>query len=171
MKSTKYFLIIPFILIIFSFMGCEQQPDINKIKSQVNSLNDIMSKAIMENDHETTLKLFTEDAISMPSYQPLMKGIEAIKKNSEMQKDMPMDMKEFVLNSTDVWTGGNLVVDIGTYKLSMGMPNAPGGVFDDHGKYMTIYEIQKDGSLLIKADTWNTDLNPWMMMQHEKEEK
>jgi hypothetical protein len=37
--------------------------------------------------------------------------------------------------------------------------------FNDVGKYMTVYEIQEDGSLKIKAETWNTDLNPWAAME------
>jgi hypothetical protein len=68
------------------------------------------------------------------------------------------------LTSTDIWQSGNLVVDIGTYSFSMDMPQMPGGIFKDQGKYITIYEVQSDGSLLIKADTWNTDNNPWIQM-------
>jgi ketosteroid isomerase-like protein len=32
---------------------------------------------------------------------------------------------------------------------------------NDAGKYVTIWEKQKDGSLKIKIETWNTDSNPW----------
>jgi hypothetical protein len=42
----------------------------------------------------------------------------------------------------------------------------------DNGKYLTLFEIQQDGSLLIKVDTWNTDLNPWeAMMANQEEDK
>ena len=57
--------------------------------------------------------------------------------------------------------------------MSMNWPDAPGGVWSDKGKYLTLYEIQEDGSLLMKADTWNTDNNPWEDMaaaQAETEE-
>ena len=30
-----------------------------------------------------------------------------------------------------------------------------------------LWEVQDDGSYKIKADTWNTDTNPWMEMQKE----
>ncbi len=32
--------------------------------------------------------------------------------------------------------------------------------WNDHGKYMTIWEMQDDGSLKVKVETWNTDVNP-----------
>ena len=157
------------ILLATSFIGCEQQYDIENLKTDVTLINDQITKAMLENDHESSFKFYTEDAISLPSYQPMIKGLEAIKAQSEKQKEMPMDMRTFSLNTTDVWVSGNFVVEIGTYNLTMGMPDAPGGEIADQGKYLTLFEIQKDGSLLIKADTWNTDYNPWeAMMNHEE---
>jgi hypothetical protein len=92
----------------------------------------------------------------------MMKGMEAFKENIKNQP--PMEMKSFTITSTDILVSGNFVVDIGTYDIVMNMPEMPTGEMPDKGKYLTLYEIQKDGSLLIKADTWNTDFNPWEMM-------
>lgn len=150
------------VISIFITFGCQQQPNMEKITAQVNEMNNLMTKTIMENDSETILEYYTDDAISMPSYQPMMKGMEAFKDHSKNQP--PMDMKKFTLTSTDIFVSGNFVVDIGTYDLIIKMPEVPGGEMPDKGKYLTLYEIQKDGSLLIKVDTWNTDTNPWEMM-------
>jgi hypothetical protein len=48
--------------------------------------------------------------------------------------------------------GGNLITEIGTYKISGSMPGMDKSM-DDHGKYLTIREKQKDGSLKIKVET------------------
>jgi ketosteroid isomerase-like protein len=40
---------------------------------------------------------------------------------------------------------------------------------DDHGKYLTIWEKQKDGSLKIKIETWNSDVDPTSMMNMAKQ--
>jgi ketosteroid isomerase-like protein len=153
-----------FIISAFFLFGCQPQHDLNKIKTQVQELNDALVVAMLANDSEAAIKHYTQDAISLPSYQPMIKGLEAIKSASQNQP--PMNMSEFVLTTTDVLVSGNFVVDIGTYSLKMDMPEAPGGEVTDNGKYLTLFEIQKDGSLLIKADTWNTDMNPWEAMQH-----
>jgi len=134
------------------------------LKTEVNSFNEEMVKMVLNNDNEAMLKLYVDDAISLPSYQPMIKGMEALKKSTENQPEM--NMKTFNINSTDVWVSGNFVVDIGTYDLTMDMPEM--GEIMDKGKYLNLFEIQKDGSLKIKADTWNTDMNPWEeMMKHE----
>lgn len=167
MKDITKVLFFSFLFLLILSIGCQEQPDLEKIKADVNSLNDQMTKAILEGDHQTTLNMFTEDAISLPSYEPMIKGLTAIKEHSEKQREMPMNMKAFTLTSTDVWVSGKFVVDIGTYSLTMEMPEMPGGEFMDHGKYLTLFEIQTDGSLKMKAETWNTDTNPWeMMMEH-----
>jgi hypothetical protein len=41
----------------------------------------------------------------------------------------------------------------------------------DNGKYITIWEMQKDGSIKIKVETWNTDHNPWEEMQQMNQEE
>ena len=166
--SRKHF-ILPMIFSVSLFFGCQQEHDLDKIKSQVNIINDELTKIMLANDSEAVLKLYTDDAISLPSYEPMIKGMEALKAQTEKQKEMPMKMKSFSLTSTDVWASGKFVVDIGTYDLVIDMPEMPGGEMKDHGKYLTLFEIQKDGSLLMKAETWNTDTNPWEdMMKHQE---
>ena len=56
-----------------------------------------------------------------------------------------------------------MITEIGTYKISMTMPNMDKPM-EDHGKYLTIWEKQKDGSLKVKVETWNSDVDPMSMM-------
>ena len=154
-------LLLIFLVSIYAFIGCQQQHDLEKIKSQVDEINNKMVTAILENNQEPLFEMYMEDAISMPSYQPMVKGLEAMK---EMGKDQPpMNMKKFTLATEEIFVSGNFVIDIGTYDLVIDMGPEQGEV-PDKGKYLTLFEIQKDGNLLIKADTWNTDFNPWEMM-------
>jgi ketosteroid isomerase-like protein len=157
------------LLVVGFLLGCSQQNVVKQfsseeLKTEINSLNNTIAKAVMEGNYELTTNMYKEDCISLPSYQPMLRGKAAIIKQAEMEKQNAMKMENFVLTSTDIWQNGNLVVDVGTYSFSMDMPQMPGGVFKDQGKYITIYEVQADGTLLIKADTWNTDTNPWMQM-------
>jgi ketosteroid isomerase-like protein len=164
MKVLPKLSLLSLSLIFLLSIGCQQQHDMEKITVQVNEINDLMTKSMLDNDSEAMLKLYTDDAISMPSYQPMMKGMEAFKENIKNQ--LPMEMKSFTITSTDILVSGNFVVDIGTYDLVMKMAD---GEVPDKGKYLTLFEIQKDGSLLIKVETWNTDFNPWeMMMEHQE---
>ncbi|MCB0732396.1 MAG: hypothetical protein KDC88_15330 [Ignavibacteriae bacterium] len=164
MKSIIY------VFVTILIIGCSQGQDAVKqftqdaLKAEIVKMNDLSRKAMLSGDFESTLQNYTKDAISLPDYQPMAKGIEALKKNVEMQKQNPMSFTKFELTSTDFWQTSNQVVDIGTYDMSMPMPQMPGGEYTDQGKYLNIYEIQIDGSLLIKVETWNSDVNPWMQM-------
>ena len=138
-----------------------KQLSTDELKAQVENLNNISAQAMMDGNYEATLVNYTNDAISIPSYQPMVRGMEGLKKQAEMAKQNPMKMKNFVLTSTEVWQTGNEVIDIGTYSFDMDMPQ---GTLTDKGKYLTVYEIQSDGSLKIKAEIWNSDINPWREM-------
>jgi ketosteroid isomerase-like protein len=76
-----------------------------------------------------------------------------------------MKMTAFKSTVTDIMQSGNFIVDIGTYEITMTMPQMGGMPWTDKGKYMTIWEKQDDGTLKIKVETWNTDVNPWEEIQ------
>jgi ketosteroid isomerase-like protein len=99
----------------------------------------------------------------------MMKGIDACKKSSQEMMESGMKMTAFKSTVTDVMQDGNTVVDIGTYEITMMLPQMGDQPWSDHGKYMTIWEMQEDGSLKVKVETWNTDVNPWMEMEKKHE--
>jgi uncharacterized protein (TIGR02246 family) len=132
-------------------------------KTKIEALNKEMAKAMLAGDTEKNLSLYTTDAISMPSYEPMHAGIDAIRKSSEEMKKSGWKCLSFEPTTLKVIVNGSMITEIGTYKISMSIPMMDKPM-DDHGKYLTIWEKQKDGSLKVKVDTWNTDVNPMTMM-------
>jgi ketosteroid isomerase-like protein len=159
----KYLFPKVLIILLLTLSFCTKTYDVEELKTKIDAMNDIFVKAMMENDNDAFLALYAEDGISLPSYEPMMIGLEAMKKAVEKSEQNPMKVTKFSLTTKEVFTSGNLVVDVGTYTISMEMPGNPMPI-DDKGKYVNIFEIQEDGSLKIKVDTWNTDINPWEMM-------
>jgi len=137
--------------------------DIAKVKAKIEEMNKVYTQAILDNDLEKMFSMYTDDIISMPSYQPTVRGIEKIKQLSEEQVKSGWKTTHFVLAITDVIVEGNIAIEIGNYDMKMNGPNMP--EWSDKGKYITIWEMQKDGSAKIKVETWNTDSNPWTQMQ------
>jgi ketosteroid isomerase-like protein len=132
-------------------------------KTKIESINKEMAKNMIEGNTEKLLSLYTEDAISMPNYQPIQEGIAAIRTaNAEMSKN-GVKYNFFTPTTLKVIANGNLITEIGTYKISMSMPNMDKPM-EDQGKYLTIWEKQKDGSLKVKIEIWNSDVNPMSMM-------
>jgi ketosteroid isomerase-like protein len=130
------------------------------IKSKIEKNNKEMAKAMLEGNSEKSLSFYAPDAISMPSYSKMVEGIEAIKKsNMEMMKS-GTKVTSFETNILKINTCNDIYTEIGTYKISISMAGMDVPM-NDIGKYVTIWEKQKDGTLKIKLEIWNSDNNPW----------
>jgi ketosteroid isomerase-like protein len=147
-------------------------------KAQIDKLNKDMVQNMLQGNIEKNLAIYTKDAISLPSYEPMHEGIDAIKKASEDMVKSGWKVKSFEPTTLKIIPNGNMITEIGTYKISMTMPNMEKPM-DDHGKYLTVWEKQPDGSLKVKIETWNSDVDPMTMMKdmdhmmgnEQKEEK
>lgn len=164
--STKKFVLLFFCMTFASAFLFAQ--DMSGLKGEIEKIDKACEAAMLTNNPDSYISFltnyYTDDAISLPSYQPMVKGIEAIKKAVQAEDNMGMKMTAFDLTTTDIFESGDLVYEIGTYTLTLQMEGAPDPI-NDYGKYLTIYEKQDDGSLKIKLDTWNTDMNPWQNME------
>lgn len=144
--------------------------DTAELKKKIQEMNDKAAEMMVSNDEAGMWTNYSEDVISMPSYEPMLRGIEACKQSYKKMTEAGMKMTAFKSVVTDVIDAGNYIIDIGSYKISMSMPGMD-MPWDDHGKYMTIWEKQDDGSLKVKVETWNTDVNPWEEMKKMEEGK
>lgn len=132
-------------------------------KTKIEAMNKEMAKNMIAGNTEKLLSLYTADAISLPSYEPIHDGLAAIKKASEDMLKTGVKFTSFEPVTLKVFVNGNMITEIGTYKITVTMPGMDKPM-DDHGKYLTIWEKQKDGSLKIKIETWNSDVDPMSMM-------
>jgi ketosteroid isomerase-like protein len=156
-------------IIVFTLISSNVfSQDVEKVKSKIAEINAIYTKAMLDNDTEKMLSMYTDDIISMPSYQPTVKGIDKVRELSEMQAKSGWKTTHFVMSTTDVIVAGNLAIEIGNYDMKMSGPEMP--EWADNGKYITIWEMQEDSSLKIKVETWNTNNNPWAQMEQKKKE-
>ena len=165
MKFFQVLLVTFLLLSAFSFAQIE---DMSEMKSQLQEMENNFAKDMMAGDNSKMLDMYLDDAVSLPSYSPMMKGKDAIKKAMDMEAKSGNKTTDFNITTTDVFGSGDIIVEIGTYEMTMQIKGMNDPV-NDHGKYMTVYEEQDDGSLKIKSDTWNSDINPWIPQQGNKD--
>jgi ketosteroid isomerase-like protein len=147
---------------LFSISAVSQSND--ELKDKIVKINQQMAKAMMEGNAQATLGFYAKDAVSLPNYGEMVKGIDAIKKSNDEMVSSGMKVNSMEFNTVMVNSYGNMVSEIGTYKMNATMPGMANPI-DDNGKYLTLWEKQPDGSLKIKVETWNTDKNPMMPKQ------
>jgi uncharacterized protein (TIGR02246 family) len=151
-----------FVLMSMATTGSSQSGTDDKAK--VQALTKEFAKNMVEGNNEKVLSMYTQDAISLPSYEPMQQGIEAIRAASDKMMKSGVKYNSFELTPVKITVNGNLIHEIGTYKINVSMPGMDKPM-DDHGKYLTIWEKQKDGSLKVKIETWNSDVDPMAMKQ------
>jgi ketosteroid isomerase-like protein len=158
----KLFAILFGLLFTASLLNAQDTAELMK---KIQMMNDESAKKMVSGDEAGMWANYTDDVISMPSYEPTLKGLDACKESYKKMNESGMKMTAFKSTVTDIMQSGNFIVDIGTYEITMTMPQMGNMPWTDNGKYMTIWEMQDDGSLKIKVETWNTDANPWEEMQ------
>lgn len=136
------------------------------LMAEVTAIGEKLEKAMLAGDFDAMMAFYVDDAISLPNYGPRMEGVDSFKKHHEEMTAAGMKILSFEGTPTDVWAAGDQVIEIGTFEITLKVPEMPEPV-EDHGKYLTIWQRGEDGSLKVKVDTWNTDVNPMEMMGHE----
>ncbi len=156
------------ILLVFSTSTLLAQENNQELKKEFQKMNDKMAEAMLNENNDAILAMYADDVISLPSYNPMLKGKSALKKQMEMDENDNMKMKDFELTTLEVFSSGDYAYEVGKYNLSMEMDGGAES-WTDNGKYLTVYEKQSDGSWKVKVETWNTNNNPWQQMQEQSE--
>jgi hypothetical protein len=94
---NKLFSFIVMLIIISSSIFAQ---DVDKVKAKTEEMNRVYTKAMIDNDVGKMLSMYTDDIISMPSYQPTVKGIAKVKELSEMQAKSGWKTTHFVLSTS-----------------------------------------------------------------------
>ena len=136
------------------------QPDVAALRKQIDAMLEKGEKDMLSGTMDTTLAQYTDDAVSMPNYGPMLKGKAAIKEYFGKMMSMGIKFTKVDFVTQDVKAGAAYVYEVGTYTMTMQIPKM--GEMAEEGKYLTVYEVGADGKLRIKVETWNTNVMPKM---------
>lgn len=161
----RLFIIIPMLMLSSVFVFAQ---NLKELSAQIEKLNKVYSESMINNDTKTMMSLYTDDVVSLPSYQPMIRGIETLRLLSEQVENSEWKTTSLDMKTTDLIPTGNFVIEIGNYKMTMAGSGVPD--WSDEGKYITVWQKQEDGQLKIRVEMWNTDLNPWLQMQQSNGE-
>jgi ketosteroid isomerase-like protein len=157
MKILNGFLIIVFVLLILSFQVYAQATrEINRTKMQIEEFEKSFCENFAKGDAKAMTKGYTKDAIAFPPNAPTARGKDAIQKVFE--SFIAMGNIDLKLQTDEVGIIGNTAITHGTYRFSLTMKD--GNEIHDDGKFLEVWEEQKDGTWLRKYDMWNSSLPP-----------
>lgn len=147
------------VVVIFISVNVLAQNDMSKLKSMFQQLENEWSKAYIAGDANALASMYTDDAYSMPDNAPMMKGRDKILSSNKEEIQSGVKYTSLTAKTLDVYGSGDIAYEIGTYSLTYILPNMTESV-TDKGKYLDVWQKQADGSWKIKADIWNSNINP-----------
>jgi ketosteroid isomerase-like protein len=113
-------------------------------RDDVDATNSAYAQAMADQDVDRMVGLYTPDARLFFSDTPMLQGLPAVGAFYDKElKEGPVVIK---FDSVDVYEGGDLIVDVGWYAT-------PG----EHGKYVVVFQRQRDGTLKILVEADITD--------------
>jgi ketosteroid isomerase-like protein len=127
-----------------------------KLDQALRDADAAWSKAAGAKDLDKTVSYYADDAMVMPPNASAATTKDAIR---NIWKDL-LASPGLVISwkglKVEVAKSGDIGFITGTYELTMN--DAAGKPVPDHGKYVEVWEKQKDGKWKCGADIWNSDL-------------
>lgn len=156
MKTTLTQLLFAFLFLGFSMHLSAQ--DNSDARQKIEKYNKQMADAMTSGDNDKLLSLYSDDVISLPNNGKMIRGIAELRKSNEEMDKAGWKIRSYNPNVVSVETHGNLVQEIGTYTMDV-EKEGTGDKRHIEGKYITMWEKMKDGSMKIKTEIWNHDSN------------
>ena len=169
MKVRNSLMLLFLCVLVFALLSCENNRENKQEKNEavkssnleetLKEINKQIETAIYNNDYETLLKFYTEDAVVVPNFQPVIKGKNAIRESYLKQQKEGVKIHSFHADVDKMWECGNEINEYGTFGLSFST-NKTSHPYGLTGSYFMIWERQNNNSLLIKYFISNLDFNP-----------
>ena len=140
-----------------TLLGCEEQvgePATSEDDAAAirQAHSDLVLHAVA-GDWHALAALYTEEAVMMVPNQELVIGRSAIRNFFSA-----LTVSDFQLEPNEIDGRGDLAFARGTYLWTVRVGEVE--PITDHGKWLTIWREQADGTWLLSRDIWNSDQAP-----------
>jgi len=127
-----------------------------KLEKALRDLDEQWSKAAGAKDLERTISFYSDDATVLPTNAPVVTTKDGIRKTWQDLLASPGFAISWKATKVEVAKSGDLACLSGTYEMTVN--DASGKSTNDRGKYVEVWEKQKDGKWKCGTDIWNSDL-------------
>jgi ketosteroid isomerase-like protein len=129
------------------------------MKAFIAETNQEMIDFIKAGNYEALGKYYDADAVSLPNYRAAEFGYKLILNNNLGRQKGGYKILDGLKTTTQLIQGDDMLVDIGTYTLTMTFPGLKEPKVDN-GKYLNVWKKDKAGMWKLVAETWNADKSP-----------
>jgi uncharacterized protein (TIGR02246 family) len=149
-----FILSIALTIVLVIMTSCApQRPDPAQVRKAIEDADARIVKAFEAKDDSASASVYAEDAIVLAPNSPMIKGREGIR---AFHKAALPTLHDFKIKTVKIEVADSLAYEIGEYIMTIQPPNAP--AIQDTGKYVEVFKLQPNGSWLIVADIFNSNL-------------
>jgi len=158
MRKRLYQPVLACCSIVLLAVGCNQRSaEMRAADEESLRKADIAWSKTAENKQvDELVAYFLDDAVLLPSNEPMTTGKEDIRKMVSGMFSLPGFAFKWQPTKVDVSSSGDLAYTLGTYESSIDGPD--GKPMMDRGKYATVWKKQPDGSWKVAVDMFNSDM-------------
>lgn len=159
-QPVKFFSLTVFCTIVLLSATCQREQTRSRTfdTEEIRNADTALQQAIATKDLESTVSFYASDATLLPVAEPIVTGTKAIRKEWTHLFSIPDFQNKSKLTKVEVSSGGDLAYTQGTYETFLA--GADGKPAIEHGKYVSVWKKQADGSWKIVTDIYNTDAPP-----------
>lgn len=143
---------VSLILVILLFL-CYSVSAQETVKARLEKLNSIFIAASINRNVDERMKYYAPDAVSMPEYQPMLKGIDAIKQYYR-EIFRRQQVKTFTKEITEIIDLEEMVFEAGIFKTEFINVSDNSPVIHK-GKYINVWKRGKGGLLQLQSEAWS----------------
>lgn len=159
------FILVHAMLYTSCFSSREKKEEKNNItissnfETALKETNLKIEKAILDGDYEIIIKYYSKDAIIAPNFHSQLKGLDTLRASYKRDIKKGIKFSSFNAKADKIWEDHYNIYEYGSYGFSISSKETR-HPYAFTGSYFTIWEKQKDSSLLIKYQISNLDFNP-----------
>lgn len=147
-------------LLLISVGGCAHSSRASRVdlERSLRTSDTSLQEAIASRNLDAIITFYSEDAVLLPTAEPMVSGRRAIREEWHHILSIPDMVNKSSLTRVEIAASGDLGYTMGTYVASM--RGEDGTLVSEPGKWVSIWKRQRDGRWRIVVDTYNTDIPP-----------
>ena len=137
--------------------GCSggNKVDIEAEKAALRQAETDWAATLAAKDLDGFLSYFAPDAVVLGPHLPAFTGTDAIREWATTSFSFPGFAVTWTTTAVEVAASGDMGYTLGNFTFHVEMDGTP---LDDHGKYVTNWKKQADGSWKVVVDAFNSDI-------------
>ena len=154
MKKHVLVLLAGWVCVLFGCSG-GNKVDIEAEKESLRKADSDWAATLAAKDLDGFLSYFAPDAVVLPPHLPVLNGAESIRQWATTSFNFPGFAVTWTTTAVEVADAGDMGYTLGDFTFHVEINGRP---LDDHGKYVTNWKKQADGSWKVVVDAFNSDV-------------